>query len=145
MSWIRVWIHVVFTTKKRKPFLNNKEVREKVFAHIKQNAKKKGIKLDEINGYKDHVHCLIAVNKDLSISETIRLIKGESSFWINKNAIVNSKFSWQDDYWAVSVSESHLPRVKAYIQNQEEHHKKKSFEEEVEQFMKKYGWRRIDK
>ena len=76
----------------------------------------------------------------MSISKTIQLIKGESSFWINKNKMCSSKFSWQDDYWAVGVSESDLKLVHTYIINQEEHHKSKSFNEEIDLFMKKYGW-----
>ena len=139
MSWVRVWIHIVFTTKNRKPLLT-KNIRQDVFSHIKENAEKKLIKLSEINGYLDHVHCLIALNKDLSISKTLQLIKGESSHWINKRKLTREKFSWQDDYWAVGVSESHYEQVKSYIQSQEEHHRKKTFQEEIDLFMKKYGW-----
>ena len=75
-----------------------------------------------------------------SLSKVMQLIKGESSFWINKNKIVQGKFAWQDDYWAVSVSESHLEQARKYILNQEEHHRVKSFEEEIDEFMLKYGW-----
>ena len=122
MSWVRIWVHLVFSTKDRIPFLNSKEIREKIFEHIKQNAKAKDIWLEEINGYSDHVHCLLSLNKDQSISKVAQLIKGESSNWINKNKIVNTKFLWQDDYWAVSVSESHLESVRNYIKQQDEHH-----------------------
>ncbi len=59
MSWIRIWVHLVFSTKNRTPFLNTKEMRIKVFQHIKQNTKEKDIWLDCINGYKEHAHCLI--------------------------------------------------------------------------------------
>ena len=68
------------------------------------------------------------------------MIKGESSFWINKNKLIPQKFSWQDDFWAVSVSESHEPAVRKYIEGQENHHRTKSFTEEVDEFMQKYGW-----
>ena len=115
MSWVRIWVHLVFSTKDRIPFLNSKEIREKIFEHIEQNAKAKDIWLKEINGYSDHTHCLLSLNKDQSISKVAQLIKGESSNWINKNKIVNTKFLWQDDYWAVSVSESHLESVRNYI------------------------------
>lgn len=83
---------------------------------------------------------MIPIGKDQSISKVAQLIKGESSFWINKNKLTDQKFSWQDDYWAVSVSESHLESVRNYIKQQEEHHKVKPFSEEVDDFMKKYGW-----
>ncbi len=142
MSWVRIWVHLVFSTKNREPFLH-KEIRKTVFQHIKQNAEKKDIFLDAVNGYSDHAHCLISLNRDKSISETAQLIKGESSHWINQNKLTVDKFIWQDDYWAVSVSESHLLAVRNYIFNQEEHHRKLSFEEEVEEFMNKYGWQFI--
>ncbi|AFH49633.1 Hypothetical protein IALB_1927 [Ignavibacterium album JCM 16511] len=141
MSWVRIWVHLVFSTKNREPYLNSKEIRQKVFQHIKDNAKLKGIWLDCINGYQDHIHCLISVNKDQTISTIAQLIKGESSFWINKNKLTKTKFIWQDDYWAVSVSESHIESVREYISKQEEHHKVKTFTEEVDEFMKKYGWK----
>jgi len=140
MSWIRVWIHLIFTTKNGIPFLINKEQRVAVFEHIQQNSKEKEIWLDQVNGHKEHVHCLISLGKEQTISKIAQLIKGESSYWINKNKIIPHKFEWQDDFWVVSVSESHLIAVRKYIQNQEEHHKKKLFTEEVDDFMKKYGW-----
>ncbi len=76
------------------------------------------------------------INKDQTISKVAQLIKGESSFWINKNKLTKEKFIWQDDYWAVSVSESHFEKVKKYILEQEEHHRRKTFQEEVDDFMK---------
>jgi putative transposase len=140
MSWVRVWIHLVFSTKNKEPFLRTGEIRKKVFQHIKQNAEEKGIWLDCINGYQDHAHSLISLNKDQAISKVAQLIKGESSFWINQNKLTKTKFVWQDDYWAVSVSESHLKPVRDYILQQEEHHAAKSFADEINEFMKKYGW-----
>ncbi len=86
------------------------------------------------------MHCLISLGKDQTISGIVQLIKGESSFWINRNKKVQGKFGWQDDYWAVSVSESHVQKVRKYIKNQEEHHRFKTIDEEVDEFMKKYGW-----
>ena len=125
---------MVFSTKNREPLLVSKEVRREVFRHIKQNAEQKEIRLDCINGYHDHAHCLISLNKEQNISKTSQLIKGESSFWINKNNVIKDNFSWQDDYWAVSVSESHVQSVREYIKNQEELHKKVSITDEVNEF-----------
>ena len=140
MSWVRIWVHLVFSTKDRIPFLNSKELREKIFNHIKENAKTKDIWLDSINGYQEHTHCLISLNKEQSISKVAQLIKGESSYWINKNNLTKNKFIWQDDYWGVSASESHIESLRNYIKNQEDHHRHKLFIEEVDVFMKKYGW-----
>jgi putative transposase len=83
------------------------------------------------------------LNRNQTIAEVVQLIKGESSYWINKNKLTQNKFSWQDDYWAVSVSESHIPATRNYISNQEGHHQKKTFVEEIEEFMNKYGWNYI--
>ncbi len=144
MSWVRIWVHLVFSTKNRGPFLNSKEIREKVFMHIKDNAKAKNIWLDSVNGYHEHAHCLMSLNKEHSISKAAQLIKGESSIWINKNNILRNYFNWQDDYWEVSVSESHVEEVRNYIFNQERHHKKVTFIEEVKIFMEKYGWQYVE-
>lgn len=139
MPFIKVWLHVVFSTKNRKPFLNDR-IRKNVFQHIRDNAKEKGIKLSLINGYVDHVHCLISLKSDQNISKIIQLIKGESPFWINKEKLCPKKFAWQEEYFVVSVGESQLERVKKYILNQEDHHRKKSFKEEYDEFIEKYGF-----
>ena len=140
MSWVRVYIHMVFSTKNREPFLNSKELRKQVFQHIKKNADEKGIWLDCVNGWQEHAHCLISLGKEQTISKVAQLIKGESSFWINQNKLTENKFMWQDDYWVVGVSESHLKSVREYIHNQEVHHSKKTFTDEVNGLMEKYGW-----
>jgi len=142
MSFVKIWIHLVFSTKNRSPWLK-KELRYDVYKHIAENCKEKEIFLQAINGHTDHVHCLISLGKDQNIAKITQLIKGESSFWINKNALVDEQFSWQDDYFAVSVSESQVESVINYIKNQEVHHSKKSFDDEVNEFMTKYGWQVI--
>ena len=143
MSYLKIWIHIVFSTKNREPYLT-KEIRQKVRQHIIQNCKEKDIFILAVNGYTDHLHCLVSLGKEQSIAKIAQLIKGESSFWINKNNLCSGKFAWQDDYFAVSVSESQVEIVKTYIQNQEEHHTKTSFSKEVEEFMKKYNWKDSD-
>ena len=70
----------------------------------------------------------------------MQLIKGESSFWVNKQKLIKSKFEWQDEYFAISVSESQVKAVRKYILNQEEHHKKKTFKQEYDEFIQKYGF-----
>ena len=140
MSWVRIWIHLVFSTKNRTPYLNSHSIRKEFFEHIRQNAKEKEIWLDSVNGYQEHIHCLISLGKEQTISKVAQLIKGESSFWINRNDIIKSKFVWQDDYWAVSISDSHVERVRNYIKNQELHHAERPFKKEIDEFMKNYGW-----
>jgi REP element-mobilizing transposase RayT len=131
---------MVFSTKKRIPFLNSTELRKQVFQHIKKNAEEKDIWLDCVNGWQEHAHCLISLGKEQTISQVAQLIKGESSFWINKNKLTKNKFVWQDDYWAVGVSERHLKSVRNYIHKQENHHSKINFTNEVNEFMEKHGW-----
>jgi len=80
--------------------------------------KREGIHIDFINGYRDHCHCLVALQSDQTLSQIMQLIKGESSFWINKNNLCKDHFQWQNDYYAVSVSKSALQKVRNYIKNQ---------------------------
>jgi putative transposase len=136
MPLVKVWLHFVWSTKDRHPYLKD-EIRAKVFEHIRQNAKEKGIHIDFINGYLDHVHCLISLGIDQTLSWIMQSIKGESSFWINKNKLTKMKFAWQDEYFVVSVNEDTLPSVRRYIAKQEDHHKTISFEDEFEGFLKR--------
>jgi len=144
MPFVKVYLHCVWSTKNRIPYLDTIELRQKVWNHIRENAIQKGIFIDFINGYSDHCHCLISLGVDQNIQKVIQLIKGESSFWINKSELTKEKFQWQEEYFAVSVSESVLDKVRNYIKNQEEHHKKKTFQEEYDEFILKYGFKMID-
>jgi len=74
----------------------------------------------------------------------MQLIKGESSFWINKHDLIKQKFEWQDEYFAVSVSESGIDKVREYIKNQEAHHHKKTFEQEYNNFISEYNFQKFN-
>jgi len=141
MAFTKIWIHCVWGTKNRIPFLvkNKKDI----LNHMKENANQKNIYIDIINGSVDHIHCLISLKPDQTIAKVIQLIKGEASFWINKSKLTQAKFEWADEYFAVSVSESQLKIVREYIRNQEEHHKKKLFKDEYEEFISKYKFEKI--
>lgn len=141
MPFIKIYIHVVFSTRNRIPYFNTPELRIKVWKHIKENASQKGIFLDMVNGYSDHCHCLISLGSNQNIEKIVQLLKGESSHWINKNELTKEKFFWQDEYFAVSVSESMIEAVRNYVKNQESHHKKKSFAEEYQEFFDKYNFK----
>lgn len=143
MPFIRVWIHFVWSTKNRQKTLFD-EFRNKLFGHIRENAKQKGIFLDRINGYHDHIHCLISFGSNQTIEKIVQLLKGESSFWFNNKSGFNTeKLEWQDEYFAVSVSESTLDTVRAYIDSQAIHHQKKTFAEEYEEFISKFGFQKF--
>ena len=141
MPWIKVWLHFVWCTKERFPYLQD-GIRTKVFEHIRENAVTKKIHIDFLNGFVDHVHCLVSLGSNQTLEKLMQLIKGESSFWINKNLITKKKFEWQDEYFVASVSESNVASVRRYIARQEEHHKKVSFEEEFEVMLRRAGFQR---
>jgi putative transposase len=142
MPWIKVWLHFVWSTKNRIPYLQD-SVRLKVFDHIRQNALEKNIHIDFINGYIEHIHCLISLSSDQTLEKLMQLIKGESSFWINKNQLTKTKFGWQDEYFVASVSESNLEKVRRYIAKQEEHHSKVPFEREFDEMLLRAGFQRF--
>jgi putative transposase len=142
MAYVKNWLHCVWGTKSKIPFLK-KEIKHLVIEHITENAKAKGIYIDTIDGHDEHLHCLISLHPDQALSNVIRLLKGESSFWINKNHITKFKFGWAVEYFAVSVSDSHVPGVRAYIRKQEKHHQKQNWEEEYNSYIIKYGFDRF--
>ena len=136
MSWVNILVHLVFSTKNREPFLNSSKFRELTFRHIRNYCKLKQIHLLSVGGYSDHIHCLISLGRDQKISEISRLIKGESAFWINNNFSLKQRFIWQDDYWAESIHEGQMNKLKKYISLQEEHHKTHSFTDEENELIK---------
>jgi putative transposase len=139
MPYIRILVHAVWATKDRKPVMN-KENKDLMCQHIREYAPTKNIHLLNINGWLEHLHCIISLSSDQNIATVMGLIKGESSFWGNRNLRWAEKFGWQDEYFSVSVSQSQLPILNRYIDNQEEHHKKKTFQQEYDEFIKNYGF-----
>jgi REP element-mobilizing transposase RayT len=114
------------------------DVRGKIFHHIRENAKVKKIHIDCINGIADHIHALVLLSADRPLSKMVQLIKGEASHWDNESSLLPFHFEWQEEYFAVSVSESAVEPVRKYIKGQEEHHRKMGFGEEYDTLMKKY-------
>lgn len=141
MSFIKIYVHLVFSTRNRIPYLSTPDLRIKLWIHMKNYATEKGIYLDMVNGYKDHCHCLISLGSGQNIEKLVQLLKGESSYWINKNQLTKEKFAWQEEYFAVSVSESMIDSVRSYIKNQEKHHVTKTFADEYNEFIKKYNFK----
>jgi REP element-mobilizing transposase RayT len=137
MSHIRILVHCVWTTKNRLPVLKD-DIRDKIIYHIRKNALKKGIYIDHINGYHQHLHALISLGGKQDISDVMQLIKGESSFWINKNKLTGMKFEWQDDFYSVSIGISQLYSLRQYIRNQPGHHAVISFKKELEKIIEEY-------
>ena len=131
MSYVRIWVHVVFSTRNHEQYLTS-DLRAMLFDHIKINCRNKEIFLDSIGGWSEHLHLLISVGREQNISKVMMLIKGESAHWFNKQNLMRGKFYWQDDYYAISVSESQVELVRNYIEGQEEHHRAVPFTRELE-------------
>jgi len=117
--------------------------RADIISHIFTNARQKGIYIYQMNGYKEHLHALISLGGSQNISEVMQKIKGESSFWINRNKLTSLKFEWQDDFYCVSVGESQTEQLREYIRNQEQHHRKVSWEEELSRLIEENHLKRI--
>lgn len=137
-SYSRCWIHLIWETLRREPMLD-KRAAAAASADLYEYSKEKGIYM-KINFFNaDHTHALIDLPTNLAIEQVIQLLKGGSSFRINQKRLVRGKFAWGRGYGAFSVSQSDVGRVAQYIATQEEHHRKRTFAEEYEAFVKLYG------
>jgi putative transposase len=137
-SYTRCWLHIVWATLERRPLLP-KPAAAKLSSQLHKYANEKGIymKINFVNA--DHAHVLIDLPASKAIDDVVQLLKGGSSHWVNENNLIPGKFGWQRGYGAFSVSHSGLDDVSSYIATQDEHHKKKSFSEELKQFVERYG------
>jgi putative transposase len=134
-SFNKIWIHAIWSTKERLPLI--KPAFEKtLFGFVSNQLKETGCPVRIINGMSDHIHCLFLQNPQKSISDIIKQIKGSSSHFINQQNVLNEKFAWQTGYAAYSVSESVVEKVFEYIGNQKQHHQKRTFQTEYEEFLK---------
>lgn len=129
-----VVVHLIFSTKLRQPLIKP-DIRCDVFAYLGGIVRElRGTALI-VNGTCDHVHMLIRIRPNHSIAEIARIVKTNSSAWIRKKG--HKEFGWQSGYGVFSVSESNVPVVTKYIATQDEHHRKRSFQEEFVAFLKK--------
>jgi REP element-mobilizing transposase RayT len=137
-SYSRCWLHLVWATLERKPLLT-KATAAKLSSYLTGYAKEKCIymRINYVNS--DHVHALIDLPVTRPIEEVLQLFKGSSSHWVNENNLVAGKFGWQRGYGAFSVSHSNIEEVGDYIANQEEHHRHRTFGEELKLFVDRYG------
>ncbi|MFH1198465.1 MAG: IS200/IS605 family transposase [bacterium] len=138
-SLTKIWIHGIFGTKDRAKLILP-EYEKNLHAEI-QNSIEMSFesKVRIINGTEDHVHILFLLSPNFCVRDIFKNIKGGSSHWWNQQNYSQIKFAWQTGYGAFSVSESKLRDVEKYIRNQKEHHRKITYQEEVELFVKKYG------
>jgi len=132
----KIWVHAIWSTKEREPLINP-SIENKVHTLLKEQLHEMGCYVKIINGMPDHVHCLFLLNRERSISEVIKQVKGSSSHYINQRNFIHEQFAWQTGYGAFSVSESAIAKVFDYIQNQKRHHQKRSFQQEYQEFLNK--------
>ena len=136
-TYTQLHIQFVFAVKYRASLIQNewKDELHKYITSIFQNKKHKML---QINSMPDHIHILIGMRPDQSISHLMQNVKTGSSKWINDKKFCKSAFAWQGGYGAFSYSKSHIQNVIRYIQNQENHHKKQTFLDEYRQFLKAF-------
>jgi len=136
-SLSKVYLHIVFSTKKRFPFIKP-EIEDELYAYMGGTIKKLGGIPFIINGMGDHIHIFSTLPRTVALSKFLEEIKKNSSRWIKTKGTAYQNFAWQGGYAAFSVSDSVKDTVVQYIQNQKEHHRSLSFKEEVIKFLKKY-------
>jgi putative transposase len=130
-----LFVHVIWCVQNREPLLS-KPVRRILFAHMQKESEEKGMKVLAINGVEDHVHCLLQLMPSQNLTQVIKSIRTLSSGWLNGNKFLTVPFEWEEGYAAYSVSPSSLKQVMDFIGKQEDHHKSKTLESELEVFEK---------
>ena len=136
-TYTQIHVHFVFAVKYRLGMIQS-EWKEELYKYITGISQNNNHKLLAINGMSDHIHILIGIRPFQSISDLMKDIKQSSSKWINENKFTKAHFEWQEGYGAFSYSKSQINNVIRYIQNQEEHHKTKTFIEEYKEMLEKF-------
>ena len=138
-SLAQVYLHIVFSTKDRYPWLGTKQLQADTHAYISSTLNNLDCPCLITGGVADHVHTLCRFGRTLSIADLVRDIKRSSSRMLGDRGGVLKGFHWQSGYGAFSISPSHVEGLRAYIRNQEEHHRRESFQDEYRRLLKKYG------
>ena len=137
-SLANIYIHLIFSTKNRFPFLA-KKVRPDLHSYMTTVLANLNSPAMLINSVDDHVHILFNMSRTVTLAQVVEDIKKSSSKWIKTQGEGLAQFAWQAGYGGFSVSESNLPKVANYIQNQEKHHRVKTFQEEYREFLNKHN------
>ena len=139
-SLAQIYVHLVFSTKERKPWLRDDGVRDQLYAYmatiLRDNVDSPAL---IINGVEDHVHALVRLSRKFPVMKVIQESKVETSKWAKRQASVASDFAWQAGYGAFSVSASALEQVKKYLQKQQEPHRRMSFQDEFRELCRRHG------
>jgi REP element-mobilizing transposase RayT len=136
-SLSRVYVHITFSTKNRYPFISN-EIKTRLWEYIGGICKEFECNPIQVGGCNDHIHICCLLSKKIPQIKLLENIKKASSKWMKEQGTQYSKFYWQNGYGIFSVNPSEIKIVVEYIKNQDEHHKKRTFQEELIAFLKKY-------
>ena len=138
-SLVQIYLHIVYSTKERRDFLSSKELRKRTHSYLAGACNSLKCPAILVGGVEDHVHVLCRFGKTIEVATLIRELKRESSKWVKEQDQNLQNFHWQAGYGAFSVSPSHVAALKEYIADQENHHKKISFQDEFRRLCEKYG------
>ena len=136
-TFSQIYIQVVFAVTGRMSLIT-KDYKEELHKYITGIVRNKGQKLISINGISDHLHILIGLRPAMALADLVRDVKSDSSDWVNRKKLSRGKFAWQEGYGAFSYGHSQLDMIIRYIQNQERHHKRRSFKDEYLTLLKKF-------
>lgn len=137
-TYTQIYIQYVFAVQNRISLIKN-EWKDELYKYMTGIINQHEHKLLSIGGMTDHIHALVSMHPKQAPSDLMYELKRSSSLWINENKFVVGKFSWQEGFGAFSYSQSQISRVSKYIENQETHHKKKTFREEYLDFLKVFN------
>jgi putative transposase len=143
-SFVSCLIHYVWSTKERRPLIQA-DLQRRLWPYLGGIARENGMKAFVVGGVEDHVHILVAIPSTLSVAKSVQLLKGNSSKWIHETFPEHRGFEWQDGYGAFSIGVSGVEDTTKYIEGQADHHRKMTFKEELEMFLKKHGMEYVDR
>ncbi|PCJ54686.1 MAG: transposase [Candidatus Hydrogenedentota bacterium] len=136
-SLSKIYVHIIFSTARREKILP-KELLPELYAYLATVIKNLDCHAVQIGGTEDHIHILCVQSKNISTAKLVEEIKKPTSMWLKTKSDALTQFHWQSGYGAFSVSQSDVDRVREYIQNQEEHHRSRSFQDEFREFLSRY-------
>ncbi len=138
-SLSQIWLHLVFGTKDRRPFLQKAPVRDEMFRMLSHHVSETDCQPVRSGGWVDHVHVVCGLSRTTTVADLVEHVKSETSKWVKKPPHSLSTFAWQSGYGAFSVSQSNLPRVLTYVEGQVEHHRTVSFQDEFRKLCRLHG------
>ena len=138
-SLSEIYLHIIYSTKLREPFLQDRSIREKLHAYLSGTCKNLDCPSFRIGGVEDHVHIGCRLSKKMRVMDLLQELKRESSKWMKEQSPDLADFYWQTGYAVFSVSPNRVPALTTYIDGQEEHHRRESYQDEVRRLCREYG------